>query len=150
MSHCAVQDGFELVILLPQFSSCGSYRGSPSHPVFVDCVFCFVASLAVGKTKREGLLSVDRDPGSSGCCGISESVSLAGVGRLTLASQPENAPESTSQQGWAPGTRKKTKQNKTYSPTPSQKHRETMGPHWFQAQSGFKASGELAASNTIC
>lgn len=55
-SHFAVQDSFELVILLPQSPSCGSYRGSPSHPVFVDCVFCFVASLAVGKTKREGLL----------------------------------------------------------------------------------------------
>lgn len=57
VSHYAVQEGFELVILLPQSPSCGSNRGSPSHLVFVDCVFCFVVSLDVGKTKREGLLS---------------------------------------------------------------------------------------------
>lgn len=57
VSHYAVQDGFELVILLPQSPGCGSYRRSPAHRVLVDCVFCFVASLDVGKTKREGLLS---------------------------------------------------------------------------------------------
>lgn len=58
MSHYAVQDSFELATLLPQSPSCRSWGGgaSPSHLVFVDCVF-FVVSVDVGKTKMEGLLS---------------------------------------------------------------------------------------------
>lgn len=102
VSHYALQNGFELVILLPQFPNCRAYRGLLSHPVFVDCVCPFVISPDVGKTKRGGLWSAGTltavDAVAQGdLVQIFESVSHILVWKSSLASQPENAPKLTSQ-----------------------------------------------------